>query len=221
MALSFLISGTGPRSGKTTVGVALAFAFKVRAMRVGVMKPVQTGCVERDGMPPADDAAAMLAAASSDLPPDLACLYRYRSALPPAAAAEADGAPLPDWARIEQAGRDVISHSDATLIEDTEGLAAPIDWQHTYADLARTFDLRLILVVANRPGFINAAALTLDYAARRGIEVCGFIMNALDRDASATVARDAEFLSRATGAICLGAVRFKEPLALSIVERLL
>jgi dethiobiotin synthase len=221
MALNFLISGTGPGVGKTMVGVALAFAFKVRAMRVSVMKPIQTGCIERDGMPAADDAAAMLAGASSDLPPDLACLYRYRARLAPAAAAEADGAPPPSWANIEQACRDVISCSDATLIEDAEGLAAPIDWQHTYADLARAFDLRLILVVANRPGFINAAALTLDYAARRGIQVCGFILNALDRDASATVTRDAEFLSRATGAVCLGTVRFKEPLALSIVERLL
>jgi len=49
MALNFLISGTAPRAGKTMVGCALAFASKVRAMRVGVMKPVQTGCVERDG----------------------------------------------------------------------------------------------------------------------------------------------------------------------------
>lgn len=221
MPLNFLITGTGPRSGKTTVGVALAFAFKVRAMRVGVMKPVRTGCADRDGNLVADDAAAMLAGASSDLSPDLACLYRYRSAMAPAAAAEADGSPLPSWERIEQACREVLSRSDATLIEDAEGLAAPIDWHHTYADLARAFDLRLILVVANRPGFINAAALTLDYAARREIPVCGFILNALDRDASATVTRDAEFLHRATGATCLGTVRFKEPLSLAIVERLL
>lgn len=221
MPLNFLITGTGPRSGKTTVAVALAFAFKVRSMRVGVMKPVQTGCVDRDGVPVADDAAAMLAAASSDLPPELTCPYRYRSAMAPAAAAEADGAPPPNWERIERACRELLSRSDATLIEDAEGLAAPIDWHHTYADLARAFDLRMILVVANRAGFINAAALTLDYAARRGIPVCGFILNALDRHASATVLRDAEFLSRATGAACLGTVRFKEPLALSIVERLL
>jgi len=221
MALNFLICGTAPGVGKTMVGCALAFAFKVRAMRVGVMKPVQTGCIDRDGILVAEDASAMLAAASSDLPPDLSCLYRYRSALAPAPAAEADGAPLPSWERIEQACREVLSRGDVTLLEDADGLAAPIDWQHTYADLARTFDLRLILVAANRPGFINAAALTLDYAARREIQLCGFILNALDRDASATIARDAAFLSRATGATCLGTVRFKEPLSLAIVERLL
>jgi dethiobiotin synthase len=166
-------------------------------------------------------AEAMLAAASSDVPAELACPYRYRAKLAPAAAAEADGAPLPHWTRIEQAYREIQSRSDVMLVEDCEGLAASLDWQHTYADLASACGLKMILVVANRASFINAAALALDYAERRGIRVAGFILNALDREASTSVAPDAEFLSRATRATCLGTVRFKEPLALSIVERLL
>jgi dethiobiotin synthetase len=221
MASQFLISGAGPGVGKTMVGCALAFAFKVRGMRVGVMKPVQTRCSEQAGAPAGSDADALLAAASSDLPPELACIYRYRSALPPAAAAEADGVPAPDWSTIEQAYREILSRSEVTIVEDAEGLAAPIDWRHTYADMARTFDLKIILVVANRRGFINSAVLTVDYASRRGLSVPGFILNALDREGSATVIRDAELLRRATGASCLGTVIFKEPLALSIVERLL
>jgi dethiobiotin synthetase len=79
----------------------------------------------------------------------------------------------------------------------------------------------LILIAANRGGFLNAAALTLDYADHRNILVRGFILNALDRDASTTVDRDAGFVTRATGARCLGTVRFKEPLGLAIVEKLL
>jgi len=202
-------------------GCALAFAFKVRGMRVGVMTPVQTGCTVRNDTLVADDAEAMLAAASSDVPAELACPYRYRTKLAPAAAAEADGAPLPHWTRIEQACREIQSRSDVMLVEDCAGLAASLDGQHTYADLASACDLKLILVVANRPSFIDAAAFALEYAERHGIRVAGFILNALDPEASASVARDAESLSRATSATCLGTVRFKEPLALSIVERLL
>ena len=221
MTPGFLISGTGYRVGKTMAGCAIAFAFKVRGMRVGVMKPVQTGCVEREGRLVGGDAEALLAAASSDLSPELACLYRYRSAMAPAAAAEAENAPLPDWERIGRVFREMAQRSDIMLVEDAEGLAAPLDWQRNYADLALEFDLSVILIVANRPGFINATSLALDYAARRKIRVAGFIVNALDSEASASVSRDAGFLSRATGATCLGTVRFKEPLALSIVERLL
>jgi len=107
------------------------------------------------------------------------------------------------------------------IVEDAGGLGAPLDWSSNYADLARILGLELILVVPNHPGFISAAALSLDYAARRGIPVRGCIVNGIDRAASETVHRDADFIVRATGARCLGTVRYKEPLALNIVERLL
>lgn len=217
----FLISGAGSRTGKTMAGCALAFAFKVRGMRVGVMKPVQTGCVESGGALIAEDAASMLAAASSDLPLDLACPYRYRSTLSPVAAAEIDGLPPPDFAAIERACREIELRSDAILIEDAGGIAAPIEWGRDYADLALSLGLEIILIVANRLDFIASGALPIAYAALRGIRVRGFIMNALDREASITVARDAAILARASGARCLGTVRFKEPLGLSIVEQLL
>lgn len=167
MALNFLITGTAPRAGKTMVGCALAFAFKVRAMRVGVMKPVQTACLEADGVLIAEDAASLIAAASAEMTLEQACPYRYRSPLEPAAAAIADGAASPSAARIELAWCEIAAMSDVTLVEDAGGLAAPIQWDYNYADLARALDLELIVVAANQPGFINAAILTLDYAARR------------------------------------------------------
>jgi dethiobiotin synthetase len=221
MALNFLISGSGPGVGKTMVGCALAFAFKVRSMRVGVMKPVQTGCRDNEGVLAPDDAASLLAAASSDLPLERACLYRYRSALAPAAAAEVDGLAPPSLGAIERAYREILARSDVMLVEDADGLAAPIDWTLNYADLARALGLEIIMVAANRAGFINSVVLTLDYAARRTVPVRGFILSALDREASSTVRRDADLLSQATGNACLGTVRFKEPLGLNIVERLL
>ena len=221
MELNFLISGTDVRVGKTMVGCALAFAFKVRRMRVGVMKPVQTGCPEREGMLVAADGQSLAAAASADQRPALVSLYRYRCALAPAAAAEVDGATAPDFAAIERAYREIAARSDAMIVEDANGLAAPIEWGRNYADLASALNLEIILVVASRPGCINAAALTIDYAARRNISVRGIILNAIDDDASATVERDAELIVRATGAPCLGTVRRKEPLSLRIIEALL
>jgi dethiobiotin synthetase len=79
MAHRFIISGTGPRAGRTTVGCALAFAAKVRAFRVAVMKPAATRCADRDGLPAADDAAALIAAASADLALEIVSPFRYRS----------------------------------------------------------------------------------------------------------------------------------------------
>jgi dethiobiotin synthetase len=217
----FLISGAGIRAGKTMAGCALAFAFKVRGMRVGVMKPIQTGCVESGGALAPEDAASILAAASSDLPLDLACPYRYRSTLAPAAAAAIDDLAPPDFSTIERAYRAIEAHSDVMLVEDAGGIAAPIEWGRDYADLALGLGLEMILIVANRQDYVTAGALSIAYATLRGVPVRGFILNALDREASATIERDASMLARASGASCLGTVRFKEPLALNIVEKLL
>ncbi|MGH7934055.1 MAG: dethiobiotin synthase [Candidatus Binataceae bacterium] len=221
MPLKFLISATNPGAGKTMVGCALAFAFKVRAMRVGVMKPVETGCAERGGELIAEDGASLRAAASSDDPLELITLYRYRSALAPAAAAAIDGAAAPERAHIVGAYHQIAAHSDVVIVEEAGGLGAQINWGWNYADLACDLGLELVLVVADRPGFIGAAAITIDYAARRGIPVRGCILNSRERDAADSAGRNAEFLSRTTGVPCLGAIRFKEPLALNIVERLL
>jgi dethiobiotin synthetase len=221
MPANLLLTATDMRAGKTTVGCALAFAFKVRAMRVGVMKPVATGCRERDGVLISPDGAALSASASSNLPPELVSPYRYRAALAPIAAGRADGVPPPDFDTICRAYRTIAQQSDITIVEDTGGLTAPIEGKQNFADLAVTLGLTLMIVVASRGAFISTATLTAAYAAHRGIPVRGFILNGLDPAASTSVARDAEAVAQATGLECLGTLRYKEPLALSIVERLL
>jgi dethiobiotin synthetase len=221
MAQRLIISGTGPRAGRTTVGCAVAFAFKVRGFRVGVMKPVATGCVERDGMLAADDAAALIAAASSDLPVDLVSPYRYRSPMPPVEAARADGATPLDFQAIDKALRQIDERSDVVIVEDAHGLAAKLDTAKDFADLALVHGLEMILVIAQRPGYFEATHEAVEFARIRGVTVRGAILNALDRDASASIANDAAALAQAADIKMLGTVRFKEPLSLSIVEQLL
>ncbi|MGH8011357.1 MAG: dethiobiotin synthase [Candidatus Binataceae bacterium] len=220
MALRFLISGTGPGCGKTMVGCALAFAFKVRAMRVGVMKPVATGCHERDGMLVSHDAEALRAAASCDDAPELISPYRYRSGMAPYAQEAGDGS-LPERARIHDAYLRISADREVMIVEETDGLAAPICSGWSFADMAHSFGLELIVVAANQPGFVGATALIRDYAKRRQIPVRGVILNSLTPEASSSVRANAEILTRAVGIRFLGAVRFKEPLSLAIVEGLL
>jgi len=53
------------------------------------------------------------------------------------------------------------------------------------------------------------------------LTIRGAILNALDPDASATVAHDAARLAATTNVRILGTVRYKEPLSLAIIEQLL
>ncbi|MGH7986987.1 MAG: ATP-dependent dethiobiotin synthetase BioD [Candidatus Binataceae bacterium] len=213
-----MISGSGPGCGKTMVGCALAFAFKVRGMRVGVMKPVANGCHERDGVLVAEDAEALRAAASSEDALELISPCRYPSRVAPYA--DVEGV-LPERARIEDAYVRISTHCEVMIVEETDSLAAPICPGWSYADLARGRGLELIVVAANRPGFIGATALVCGYAKCRRIPVRGFILNSLTLEASNNALANAEIVTRMVGVPCLGTVRFKEPLALAIVESLL
>jgi dethiobiotin synthetase len=219
MAHRFIISGTGPRAGRTTVGCALAFAFKVRALRVGVMKPIATGCVVRDGLPAADDAAALIAAGSADFALEFISPYRYRSPLTPIEAAQADGVAAPDFTIIDRTLGQIESHSDVVIVEDTHGLATRLEATKDFADLAIAHGLELILVVA--PGYVDDAIAALDFAQRRKAPIRGAILNALAAATPVDIDRDADALALAIGAPLLGTMRFKEPLSLAIVEQLL
>ncbi len=220
-APNLLISAPAPGAGKTMVGCALAFALKVRGMRVGVMKPVAVGCAGRDGMTAADDASALLASASSDLGPGAVSPYRYRSSAAPLDAARADGAPPPDFEAISAALGEIQRAHDAVIVEDAWRLDARIDAAHDFADLARRHGLALVMVTPADPDSFATAAALIDFARRRQLQIRGVIVNAMASAGCAALNDAAHAFAEANAAPLLGVVRYKEPLALAIVERLL
>jgi dethiobiotin synthetase len=221
MASRFLITGTDTGVGKTMVGCALAFALKVRGLRVGVMKPAETGCAEgAEGLRP-DDAIALRASASAVHPLDVICPYRYRSPLAPAAAAEIDGLPPADPEQVKRLFERIAADSDVVLVEGAGGIAVPLAWNFNYADLAAALGLEVILVVANRLGCLNAAVLSIDFATLRQLRVGGYILNDVEPVGSPAAGTNADSLRRLTDVPALGSVRYKQPLSLAIVSRML
>jgi dethiobiotin synthetase len=216
-----LITGTDTGVGKTMVGCTLAFALKVRGLRVGVMKPAETGCPHESGSLLPNDAVALRASASAAHPLEMICPYRYPSPLAPAAAAEVDGLPPPDPKEVGRLFERIAADSDVVLVEGAGGIAVPLAWDFNYADLAAALDLEIILVVANRLGCLNAAVLSIDYAARRQTPVRGYILNDVEPVSSPAARTNADSLRRLTGVPALGSVRHKEPLPFGIVKELL
>jgi dethiobiotin synthetase len=221
MEAQFLICGTGPRSGKTMAGCALAFAFKVRGLRVGVMKPVATGCAVSGAIASADDAEALAAAASSELSSERICLFRYATADNPLSAAILDGAPPPDYSSIAEGVRAIQDSNDAVIVEEAWCLDATIDGIHDYGSLATDCGLELILVAARRDGFVAEAARIAEHARQRNLRWRGMILNCPAPASPAEVTRDAGRLAQAVQIPLLGTVRYKEPLGLAIVRSLL
>jgi dethiobiotin synthetase len=202
-------------------GCALAFAFKVRGLRAGVMKPIATGCAASEGIARADDAEALAAAASSALPLDRINPYRYLSSGAPLAASLTDGAAPPNYRVIADGLRALQAASDAVIVEEAWSLDAAIDDSHDYASLAADCGLELILVAARRDGFVVEAARLLEHARRHQLTVRGIILNCLATATPAEIKDDAERLEQVVRVPLLGTVRYKEPLSLAIVSRLL
>ena len=221
MRHGILITGTDVAVGKTLIGCALAFAAHARGMRVGVMKPIDTGCREAAGILESADARGLAYAAASNLPIELICPYRYRSPLAPAAAAEAEGVAPPDLFEIADAYRRIAAHSDFVIVEGIGGLGTPLAWGKDSTDLARMLNLDLAIVAANRPECPNASMLTIHHARSRGLGIVGVILNDVDATASPASETNQESLRRMTDVAILGRVRFKQPVTRDLIDTLL
>ncbi len=190
-------------------------------MRVGVMKPVETGCAEVGGELQALDASALALAAGSQLPMELICPYRYRSPLAPAAAADADHLPPPNFDNIARCFHEIAAQNDAMLVESVGGLATPLNSDANFADLTALLGLEVIVVVGNRLGCVNSALLTLEHAESHGLTIAGYILCDIDPLSSPATETNAASLIRLSNAPYLGRMRYREPLAKAIVEQLL
>jgi dethiobiotin synthetase len=220
MGRRLMIAGAaGADMAAATVACAIAFAMAARGTRVGVMKPVETGCAGGAGALEPAGARALALAASCDLPLDLICPYRYRAALPPPTAADADRAEPPSFRAIVDALGRIAAARDAVIVDAAGGLALPLTHDADYADLAAAAGLEVVLVAANDSSRLEHAMLALRYAKSRSLRLAGVILADLVPDASPD--ESAAALAAAAGPSYLGRMRFREPLKLDIIERLL
>jgi dethiobiotin synthetase len=227
MPRGLFITGTDAGVGKTLIGCALAFAAHARGMRVGVMKPIETGCREVAGILESADVRGLAYAAACDLPIELICPYRYRSPLAPPAAAEADNVAPPDLLEIAESYRKIAAGSDLVIVEGIGGIATPIAWRAVHSrakdstDLARALNVDIVIVAANRPGCLNASMLTIHHAQSRGLGIVGVILNDADAIASPASETNRESLRKLTGVPIPGRVRFKQPVTREVIDALL
>jgi len=175
MAKGIFVTGTDTGVGKTIVTAVLARLLRMRGVRVGVMKPVTSGCREVAGELVSDDALLCCQAAgipcSSDVAP-----YLLREPLAPVEAAKIDGVRI-EFARIRESFEQLATAYDFVLVEGAGGLMVPLSGGFLMADLARELDLPLLVVARPNLGTINHTVLTCFSAQQMGIPVSGVIIN--------------------------------------------
>jgi dethiobiotin synthetase len=212
------LAGTNTGVGKTHVGAMIARALVAAGRRVGVYKPVASGCCSDGRTLVADDAVVLWEAAGRPGDLERVCPQRFAAPLAPHRAAREEGKQVD--AVLLRTGLDHWRQtSDVVLVEGAGGLLSPLSDEDDNIGLAAEFGYPLVIVAANELGTINATLQTVLAARVRApqLAIAGIVLNqATRRDGDASLASNAEEIAARTAVPLLatlgdGADRFPSP----------
>ena len=141
----FFITGTDTGVGKTFFAKGLTSALRRREMRVGVMKPVETGWGPPEKRHPTD-ALALAKAGGNDFDLSLICPYQFEAPLAPEVAARLEGQEI-DIQIILAAYQTMSRQCDLTLVEGAGGLMVPLAHSDAMAALVDELKIPIVFVV--------------------------------------------------------------------------
>jgi dethiobiotin synthetase len=176
MQKGYFITGTDTEVGKTFVAAGLAKAMAETGLRVGVMKPVETGCTVKDETLVPKDAVFLKQAIGTEAQLDTINPYRFKDPLAPSIAARIAGVEI-DFKKIKECYKELSKDKDVMLLEGAGGLMIPLAEDKTSADLVLFLELKLIVVAPSRLGVLNHTLLTVRHARDINIEVTAVILN--------------------------------------------
>ncbi|HEY5312439.1 MAG TPA: dethiobiotin synthase [Pirellulales bacterium] len=191
------VTGTDTAVGKTYVAALIARQLATAGRRVGVYKPVASGCLvspknmASEGRLMSDDALQLWQAAGRPGEFERVCPQCFAAPLSPPRAARAEGRTI-DRALLRSGLNFWSATHEILIIEGAGGLLAPASDEDSMADLAADFGFPMIVVSANRLGTINHTLLTLAVAASRKLKVAAVVLNDLSED-SADLSRSSNF----------------------------
>jgi dethiobiotin synthetase len=179
MGKGVFVTGTDTGVGKTVVTASLVTLLIREGLDVGVMKPIETGCPNRNGRLVPTDATFLKAVSSSRDAPSLINPYRFSKPLAPLIAAEIDHKKI-RIGRISSAYKKLRDKHDILFVEGAGGLLVPLTGKLTNLDLILELNLPILLVVGSKLGAVNHTLLTLNWAKENGVKILGVLINRLN-----------------------------------------
>jgi dethiobiotin synthetase len=173
------IAGTDTGVGKTQISLGLMALLQALGLRVSGMKPVASGgFTTEEGL--RNDDAVFLSEQSSDKP-DYSDTnpYAFEPPIAPYFAASEAGRAI-DAGHICESLRRLQANNDLVVVEGVGGWRMPLMDDLQLADIVKTKDMPVILVVGMRLGCINHAILTAEAILNDGIKLIGWIANSID-----------------------------------------
>jgi len=172
------ITATNTNIGKTYTTLKLIEDLSARGLKVGVMKPIETGVVQR----PED--ATLLFETAKKYHPELSSL-KLKDIVPyafelPAAPYVAKGRKRVSAELLESAYAKIEALCDIVLIEGAGGLLVPIEDDLYMYDFIRLFGARTLLIGHDNLGCINDILLNLHLLDALGVDDYEWCINFRD-----------------------------------------
>ncbi len=204
------ITGTDTGVGKTLIAGAVAEILIEQGAKVGVFKPIATGCRRTwDGLI-SYDTEFLAHCANSELPLSTITPVSYPTPAAPIVSAVCDGPPI-DFDKIAAAYKQICQSCDIVIVEGIGGVRVPLTAEFDLLDLAVEFALPVVIVARPNLGTINHTLMTIDCIRAAKLKIAGIIINGFNATES-TVAEEtaAEVIARCSGVNILAEVPFDE-----------
>jgi len=169
------ITGTDTGVGKTLVAGGIAAVLRGQGLKVGVFKPIASGCRE-DGILISDDTEFLALCADADYSLSVITPVTYKTPAAPVTCVQIEGRAI-DYEEIVAAYTYLCENTDVVIVEGIGGAMVPIDAEHTVLDLAVEFNLPTVVVARPNLGTINHSLLTIQAVRNAGLPVAGLVVS--------------------------------------------
>lgn len=181
--MKIFVSGTDTGVGKTYVLKEIIKYLKLKGCIIKAVKPIETGCLVKDGNLYPQDAGELANITGQEL--DEVCPYRFINPLSPYVAAKLEGKEIncnsikehidniylkltKDWGHKKE---------KFLFIEGAGGLMVPVTRDFMMIDFPKLIGASVILVTRLSLGTINHTLLSLEALEKRNIPVKGIVIN--------------------------------------------
>jgi dethiobiotin synthetase len=204
------VTGTDTGVGKTLIAGAIAKILTDKGLKVGVFKPIATGCKRSWEGLISDDTEFLSYCANSNLSLSTITPVGYPTPAAPIISAAYD-TPAIDFERIAAAYRDICQNSDIVIVEGIGGVRVPLTEEFDLLDLAVEFAMPIVIVARPNLGTINHTLMTIDCVRAAELKIAGIVINGYKATES-TIAEDTapEVIAKCSGVNILSIVPFDE-----------
>jgi len=179
------ITATDTGVGKTVIAGAIAKILRQSGKnacptrRVGVFKPIATGCKStREGLV-SEDTEFLSCCAESEFSLDDITPITYSTPAAPLACEAAEHR-IVDLEKIITAYNYICSKTDCIIVEGIGGIRVPITAGLDVLGMAKAFALPVVIVARPNLGTINHTLLTIDAVRNANLPLAGVIINGYD-----------------------------------------